>query len=89
MYLPTLAGNGIFAGIFGALVIGQLYLGIKHKTWGYMSAMILGLTLEIIGYVARVMLHNSPFDNNDFLMSLVCLTIAPALLSASVCLPFM
>jgi hypothetical protein len=61
-----------------------LYLGIKNKVWGYMTAMTLGLVLEIIGYAARVMLHNSPFNNNDFLMSLVCLTIAPALLSASV-----
>lgn len=43
LYLPTVAGNGIYAGIFGIYVALQLYLGIKHKTWGYMVAMILGL----------------------------------------------
>ena len=84
LYLPTVAGNGLYAGLFGVFIVGQLYLGIRHRTWGYMGAMILGLALELIGYVARVMLHNSPFDNNDFLMYLICLTIAPALLSASV-----
>lgn len=30
------------------------------------------------------MLHDSPFDNNDFLMYLVTLTIAPALLTAAI-----
>jgi len=59
-------------------------LGIRYKTWGYMVAMVFGLLLEVIGYVARVMLHNSPFDNNFFLMYLVCLTIAPAFLTAAI-----
>lgn len=84
LYLPTVAGNAIYAAIFGVLVIAQIWLGIKHKTWGYMIAMIMGLVLEIIGYVGRIMIHNSPFDNNDFLMYLVTLTIAPALLTAAI-----
>lgn len=99
-YLPTVAGNALYAGIFGIYIVVQLYLGIKHKTWGYMLAMVLGLVcpspcpfrinltkpqfLEIIGYIARVMIHSSPFNNNDFLMYLVTLTIAPALLTAAI-----
>ncbi|CZR53242.1 related to YER185w, Rta1p [Phialocephala subalpina] len=84
LYLPTVPGNAIYAAIFGIYVIAQLYLGIRHRVWGYMSAMVLGMIAEIIGYVGRVMLHNSPFNNNDFLTYLICLTIAPALLSASI-----
>lgn len=83
LYRPTVAGNALFAGIFAIFIVVQLFLGIKHKTWGYMGAMILGLLLEVIGYVARVLIHNKPFDNDYFLMSLVCLTIAPALLTAA------
>ena len=83
-YLPTVPGNAIYAAIFGVYVVAQLFLGIKHKTWGYMVAMVTGLLLEVIGYVGRVLLHSSPFNNNDFLIYLICLTIAPALLSASV-----
>lgn len=86
LYLPTRPGNAIYAAIFAIYIVTQLFLGIKHKTWGYMVAMVLGLLLEVIGYVARIMLHNSPFDKNNFLMYLVTLTIAPALLSASVSL---
>ncbi|KAH6873404.1 RTA1 like protein-domain-containing protein [Thelonectria olida] len=84
LYIPTLPGNASYAAIFGVLTIGQLYLGIRHKTWGYMAAMVLGLVLEIIGYVARVMLHNSPFNDDNFLMYLITLTIAPAFLSAAI-----
>jgi len=83
LYRPTIAGNAIFAGIFVICIIGQLFLGIKHKTWGYMVAMLFGLALEVVGYVARIMIHTSPFDNNNFLMYLVCLTIAPAFLTAA------
>lgn len=43
LYVPTLPGNALYAAIFGVLIIGQLFLGIKHKTWGYMIAMLLGL----------------------------------------------
>ena len=43
LYLPTVAGNALYAGIFGAYIIGQLYFGIKYKIWGYMVPMIIGL----------------------------------------------
>ena len=77
LYLPTLGGNGLYAGIFGTMVILQLYLGIRHRSWGYMGALLCGLALEIVGYVARVLLNISPFNNNYFLIYLICLTIAP------------
>lgn len=83
-YIPSLGGNAVFAAIFGVCILGQLFLGIKYRIWGYMGAMILGLVLEVIGYAARVMLSNSPFNNSDFIMYLTCLAIAPALLSASI-----
>ncbi|RAL58755.1 hypothetical protein DID88_009170 [Monilinia fructigena] len=83
-YLPTVAGNTIYAVVFGILLFAQLGLGIKFKTWGYMVAMIFGLILEIVGYIGRILLHYSPFDNNDFLMYLICLTIAPAFLTAAI-----
>lgn len=40
--------------------------------------------LEVIGYVGRVLLHANPFNNNAFLIYLICVTIAPALLTASI-----
>ncbi|KAK1147856.1 phospholipid-translocating ATPase rsb1 [Aspergillus melleus] len=83
-YLPNLAGNVFFAAVFGLIIAFQLFFGIKYKTWSYMIAMVCGLALEIIGYVARIMMHNNPFVFDNFLMYLVCLTIGPAFLSAAI-----
>ncbi|RDL39273.1 Uncharacterized protein BP5553_03613 [Venustampulla echinocandica] len=84
LYRPTLPGNAIFAGLFALLFIPQLFFGIKHKTWGYMTAMSFGLIMECVGYIARVMIHNNPFNHDMFLMYLILLTIAPAFLTAAI-----
>lgn len=83
-YLPSLGGNALYAAFFGLFIAGQLYFGIRHRTWGFMVAMVSGLVLEIFGYIARTMIHSNPFSKSDFLMYLVPLTIAPAFFSAAV-----
>lgn len=83
-YLPSLPGNALYAALFGICIAAQIFLGIKYRTWGFMSAALSGLALEIAGYIVRVMMNSNPFDSNYFLIYLVCLTIAPAFLSASV-----
>ena len=67
-YLPTLAGNAVYAAVFGLLLIVQLGLGIMYKTWGFTICMICGLILEVVGYAGRIMLHNNPFNFNNFIM---------------------
>ena len=67
-YRPSYGGNIFFAALFGAFILPNAWLGIKYKTWGYMAGMIIGLVLEILGYVARIMLHDNPWDGNAFLL---------------------
>ncbi|EXJ56921.1 hypothetical protein A1O7_07265 [Cladophialophora yegresii CBS 114405] len=83
-YIPNLAGNVIYAGIFGVLLFSQLFLGIRHKTWGYLVGMLCGLALEIVGYIGRIMLHDNIFDKNSFIIYLIGLTIGPAFLTAAI-----
>ncbi|OQO04791.1 hypothetical protein B0A48_09715 [Cryoendolithus antarcticus] len=83
-YIPSMAGNTFYVAIFGLVLLAQLGLGIWKKTWGFMVAISSGVLLEIIGYIGRIMLSQNPFPDNPFLMSLVCLTIGPAFLSAGV-----
>jgi hypothetical protein len=66
-YIPMLDGNVAYAAIFGVLLVPNLYLGIKHKTWGYMIGMVCGLALEVIGYAGRLQLHYNPFLFDPFL----------------------
>ena len=67
-YVPSLVGNSIYLGLFGAILITQISLGIIYKTWGFMIGMICGLILEILGYLGRIMLHNNPFSFDSFLL---------------------
>jgi hypothetical protein len=43
LYIPTLAGNALYAAIFGIYALIQIFLGIRYRTWGYMVAMVVGL----------------------------------------------
>ena len=46
--------------------------------------MVLGLALEIVGYVGRIWIHSSPFTQNPFLINIIGLTIGPAFLAAAI-----
>lgn len=66
-YLPTYAGNAVYMVIFLALLIAQIWLGIRHRTWSFLGGMVPGLLGEIIGYMGRILLHHNPFIMNYFL----------------------
>ncbi|KAH7039905.1 putative RTA1 domain protein [Microdochium trichocladiopsis] len=83
-YTPSLGGNIAYAVILGLILVAQLGLGIRYKTWGFMVGMVGGLALEVVGYAGRIPLHYNPFKFDPFLQQLICLTIAPAFLSASI-----
>lgn len=69
-YHVTYGGNLFFAILFGVTILPQLGLGIYYKTWGFMVGMVIGLILEVLGYVARVQLHDNPFNGDAFLLYL-------------------
>lgn len=77
-YRPTIVGSAIYAILFSVLLFGQLYYGIRHKTWSYLVVLWLGILGEIIGYNGRILLNRNPFPMKNFLMS-----VQPALLSAN------
>jgi hypothetical protein len=68
LYIPSLPGNALYAVLFGLFLLAQLYLGIRHRTWGFLAGMFGGLVLEVIGYAARMQMHFNPFKQNPFIM---------------------
>lgn len=66
-YRPTIPGNVIYLLCFLVLLGGQLFYGIRKKTWTYMGAVSAGVLLEIVGYIGRIMLNQNPFIMNNFL----------------------
>lgn len=69
-YRASFGGNLAFTIIFGVFLIPQIALGVYYKTWGFMVGMIMGLILEVLGYVARILLHDNPFNGDAFLLYL-------------------
>jgi hypothetical protein len=66
-YRPSMAGNVIYLLCFVALLAAQIFYGTRKKTWTYLGALSVGLLLEIIGYIGRLMLNMNPFIMNNFL----------------------
>ena len=67
-YFPSLGGNALYLAIFVIVIISQIFFGIRYKTWGFLAGMFGGLTLEILGYVSRIELHNNLFSGKWFKM---------------------
>ena len=44
----------------------------------------MGLSLEIVGYTGRILMHFNPFSRENFLLYLIDLTIAPVFMAAGV-----
>ncbi|KAI4273267.1 MAG: hypothetical protein L6R38_006376 [Xanthoria sp. 2 TBL-2021] len=83
-YVPSLGGNAFFLALFAIILISQIAAGIKWKTWSFTGCVFGGLVLEVIGYAARIQIHDNPFKSDPFLMYLVTLTIAPCFLTAAI-----
>ncbi|KAL8798928.1 MAG: hypothetical protein Q9182_006275 [Xanthomendoza sp. 2 TL-2023] len=83
-YVPSLGGNAFFLALFALILILQLAFGYRWRTWSFTGSVFGGLVLEIIGYAARIQLHDNPFKSDPFLMYLVVLTIAPCFLTAAI-----
>jgi hypothetical protein len=83
-YRPSMPGNVLFLVIFGGIGLAQLFLGIKYRTGIVCISMLLGLDLEFLGYIARVLMNGDPFYRPYFLWYLICLTTGPAFLAAAI-----
>ncbi|KFG82523.1 sphingoid long-chain base transporter RSB1 [Metarhizium anisopliae] len=83
-YQPSLAANTTFLMLY--IVAGAIhgYLGIRWRSWGFMTGMLLGCLCEIIGYAGRVIMWNNPFSYPGFMIQIICLTIAPVFFTASI-----
>ncbi|KAL8657114.1 MAG: hypothetical protein Q9226_002247, partial [Calogaya cf. arnoldii] len=83
-YIPSLGGNAFFLALYAIILVLQIGAGIKWRTWSFTGCVFGGLVLEVIGYAARVQIHENPFNSDHFLMYLITLTIAPCFLTAAI-----
>ncbi|KAI2777122.1 RTA1-domain-containing protein [Daldinia loculata] len=83
-YYPNLGVNAFLAAAFGLCIIGLVVTGIWKRTWGYSAALTAGCVLEFAGYIARVLLHNNPWDSSAFQTQICAIILAPTLICISI-----
>ncbi|KAK5452019.1 hypothetical protein LTS15_007742 [Exophiala xenobiotica] len=83
-YRPSLGLSSALIALYAICCISQVTFGWRYKTWGFMSAMLLGCVDEIIGYVGRIMMYQNPFEHTGFIMQIVLITIGPVFFSAAI-----
>ncbi|OAA56457.1 RTA1 like protein [Cordyceps fumosorosea ARSEF 2679] len=83
-YRPSLAANVVFLVLFAVIGAAHAYLGVRWRSWGFMTGMLLGCVAEILGYVGRIMMWHNPFSYYGFMVQIICLTIAPVFFTASI-----
>ena len=67
-YQPNLGGNCLYIAIFVSALSGQLYLGNRYCSWGFLVWMFCGLVLEIVSCIARLQMQYHLFANGPFIM---------------------
>lgn len=62
-YLPSLGTNAAFLALFSLSLLGfTLQALLSRRFVGFTIAMVSGCTLEVLGYVGRIMSHQNPFN---------------------------
>ena len=69
-YRPSIAASSVLIGLYAVVIAAQVLLGWRHRSWGFMSAMLLGCVDEILGYVGRILLYQNPWNNAGFIMQI-------------------
>jgi hypothetical protein len=67
-YVPNAGSNFLFAVMFAIFLLTHLVLWVIRRTHSFSFAMCCGLVLEILGYLARVIMKTHMFEQTPFLM---------------------
>jgi len=84
-YRVNLPANVVFIVLFGLSLLGFLItFALTRRATAFTVAMSAGVVLEVIGYAGRIMSWQNQWQENGFLMQIVCLTIAPAFMAGGI-----
>ncbi|KAH8775942.1 RTA1 like protein-domain-containing protein [Hyaloscypha finlandica] len=83
-YVPNAGSNFLFAVIFAFFLLTQLVFWVWRRTHSFSFAISCGLILEILGYLARVIMKHNMFSQTPFLIQIICLTLAPVFFTAGI-----
>lgn len=83
-YRPSLGANATFLTIAGVCLISYAAIYAATRQWlTYLLLVSLGCLVNLVGYVARVLAWNNPWDLNIYIINSVCLNISPVFICAA------
>lgn len=83
-FTPQMVPALIFSVVYGVLLSLQLLVAARFwRYYGNAIGMLCGLLLELLGYVAKVMLSRDRFNKNGYVMYIIGLTLGPTFLSSA------
>ncbi|KXT03892.1 hypothetical protein AC579_6236 [Pseudocercospora musae] len=84
-YAPNLAATTIFLILFALSALTYIYQGFRSRTYFFSTAMFIGCFAQVLGYIAKLLLHNDrALQRYRFQISVVILTFAPAFYAAGI-----
>ncbi|KAI1085877.1 RTA1-domain-containing protein [Whalleya microplaca] len=83
-YRPSLGANIAFVCLYSILMFIHTGLGVRWKSWWFMSCVAVGCLTEILGYGGRIMLYYNPFSFPGFMIQIICVGSAPVFYSAAI-----
>lgn len=81
---PSLVGTVVLLALFAVLVPINVWFGGRYRTTTYSITLILGLVLEVIGYVGRLLLRSDLASKTYFLLFVLGTTTGPTFITAAV-----
>ena len=84
-YRVSLPANATFLALFAISLIGFLATyALTRRALAFHFALLSGVILEVIGYAGRIQSYQNQWNQNGFLIQIVCLTIAPAFMAGGI-----
>ncbi|KAJ2996122.1 hypothetical protein NUW58_g1074 [Xylaria curta] len=84
-YRPNLGIDVFFAIVYAAIVAQCLFIAIAKRQWlGYTTAVTLGASLELAGFISRIFGYVNPFVRIGWIIQYSLITFAPVFMTAAV-----
>lgn len=85
-YDPSIGGNAVLLAAYGLLIPAVLYPGFRFSTLTFSIILVIGLILDVIGFVGRLLLHGAPDRQDFFIVSLLGTVLGPTFITGAMVL---
>ncbi|KAL7784368.1 hypothetical protein V8C37DRAFT_357832 [Trichoderma ceciliae] len=79
----NIRGSAVFLAAYGFLIPVNFYLGYRFRTPGFSAVLATGLSFEVLGFLGRILLHESRNHQGYFALTLLGSILGPTFISGA------